>query len=252
RGCRDVYSEWWIQLAEVCHELAVMGRHLLDGPIEYLKDLPPQVSGIRGKGYCVYVNESTLPVTVDGQELGPQDVRIITDKPLDLPAFRRFSPQPVQLSKDYGFRNVKNLDASWVCPESYRFGPPRRFLARQTFTLEKLPVAAMLKISVDDEAEVSVNGQSITKNIDSYRLLLAIDITKQLKVGENVLDISIFNSGGPTGVVFEVEGDGQPLADSGEATQFSLDGGTSFLAPFLIAPHGKGTWGAPVMLKVVK
>jgi len=252
RGCRDVYSEWWIQLAEVSQELSAMGKLLLDSPIEYLKDLPPQVSGICGNGYRVYVNECSMPVTVDGQELGPQDVRIVTDKPLDLPAVSRFSPQPVQLSKDYGFQNVKNLDASWVCPESYRFGPPRRFLARQTFTLEKLPIAARLKISVDDEAEVSVNGQNVAKGIDSYRLILAIDITKQLKVGENVLDISVFNSGGPTGVVFEVEGDGQPLADSGEATQFSLDGGTSFQAPFLIAPHGKGTWGAPVMLKVVK
>ena len=250
RGCKDVYSDWWRQLAEVSLELSAMGKLLMAGPITPMTGLPPQVSGISGKGYKVYVNENKTPVTFDGMTLGPQDVRIITDQPLSIPAVARFSPQKVQLSRDYGFDKEVSLNAFWVCHPQYRSGSRRKVYAKQEFTIPPPAKEVKLLISVDDEAVIRLNGKEIG-TADSYRLIQQFDLTKSAKTGDNLLELEILNAAGPTAVVFEIVADGRSCASSGTKTLHSLTSrdADDFVPALELYRHPKGMWGSPVMVQ---
>jgi hypothetical protein len=252
KGCKDVYSDWYLEFAKVNFELAEIGKLMIAGPITYLKNLPAGVAGISGKGYTVYVNETKSPIIVDGKPLDAQDVRIITDKPLTMPAFAKaFSEEPVKLSRDYGFDKVVALNADWVCHPQFYSGTRRTVFAKQTFQLDRLPADARINVSVDDEAIIKINGQQIG-TADSYRLIQQFDISGKLKNGENVVELEVTNFAGPTAVVFEITGDGKTLAASDKTTLFSLDYADNFVPARSIARHPKGTWGRPVMVQRMK
>ena len=51
RGCKEVYTPFYRDLAEVNLEIAAVTGTMITGKINYLNDLPSGVSGISGKGY---------------------------------------------------------------------------------------------------------------------------------------------------------------------------------------------------------
>ena len=79
----------------------------------------------------------------------------------------------------------------------------RRFF-RKTFTLDAKPTKATLAASVDNEGTAFVNAKSVA-TIVSWEQPIAVDVTADLKAGENILALRGINHGGAAGVVARLE-----------------------------------------------
>jgi len=79
----------------------------------------------------------------------------------------------------------------------------RRFF-RKTFTLEAKPTKATLAASVDDEGTAFLNAKSVA-TIVSWEQAVAVDVTADLKTGENILALRGINHGGAAGAVARLE-----------------------------------------------
>ncbi|MFM8470488.1 MAG: heme-binding protein [Limisphaerales bacterium] len=79
----------------------------------------------------------------------------------------------------------------------------RRFF-RKTFTLDAKPTKATLAASVDNEGTAFVNAKSVA-TIVSWEQAVAVDVTADLKTGENILAIRGINHGGAAGAVARLE-----------------------------------------------
>jgi putative heme-binding domain-containing protein len=79
----------------------------------------------------------------------------------------------------------------------------RRFF-RKTFALDAKPTKATLTASVDNEGTAFVNAKSVA-TIVAWERAVAVDVTADLKVGENILAIRGINHAGAAGVVARLE-----------------------------------------------
>lgn len=79
----------------------------------------------------------------------------------------------------------------------------RRFF-RKTFTLDAKPTKATLAASVDNEGTAFVNAKSVA-TIVSWEQAISVDVTADLKAGENILALRGINEGGAAGVVARLE-----------------------------------------------
>lgn len=66
--------------------------------------------------------------------------------------------------------------------------------------------SAWLQMTVDDFFRLYLNGKKITENmnVDSWKTPTVLDVTTQLKPGENVIAIESINAGGPGGMLFDL------------------------------------------------
>jgi hypothetical protein len=79
----------------------------------------------------------------------------------------------------------------------------RRFF-RKTFSLDAKPTKATLAASVDNEGTAFVNAKSVG-TIVSWEQAVTVDVTADLKVGENILAIRGINHGGVAAIVARLE-----------------------------------------------
>ena len=79
----------------------------------------------------------------------------------------------------------------------------RRFF-RKTFTLDAKPTKATLAATVDNEGTAFVNAKSVA-TIVSWEQAVTVDVTADLKAGENILALRGINHGGVAGVVARLE-----------------------------------------------
>jgi hypothetical protein len=248
RGCKDVYSEWWPELALVNFEIKYLTQKMIDAPFSYLDNLPSGVSGLEGDGFEVYVNENSVtPVTLKsraGQEISiqPLDVAFVTAEPMPVAAPPVFKPETVKLSREYGLEHDFDFNAKWCTHPEYKWGAKRTFFAKQTFTLDKLPQKAALRVTVDDVGKLYLN-KKLVGTARQYKLITEYDITSLLQPGENLLECEILNLAAPTELAFEILGDNKTIIFSSEETLFSLDG-EKWVKAFVIENPEK-TWGKP-------
>ena len=79
----------------------------------------------------------------------------------------------------------------------------RRFF-RKTFNLDAKPTKATLAASVDNEGTAFLNAKSVA-TIVSWEQPVTVDVTAELKVGENIFGLRGINHGGSAGVVARLE-----------------------------------------------
>ncbi|MDD3952478.1 MAG: hypothetical protein PHY82_01025 [Lentisphaeria bacterium] len=246
RGCKDIYSEWWCEVAKVNLEMRDITRRMIDSGFTDVESLPDGVRGIAGNDFEVYVNENSVTSVTfslrSGKELTiePLDVAIVTDVPVEFSLPPVFTPAEVVLSKDYGLGSKVNFNAKWTTHPEYKSGDMRTFFAKQTFTLEKLPKEAALRVTVDDVGKLYINRQFVG-TARQYRIVTQFDIAKYLKSGENLFECEILNLAAPTALAFEIIAEGTVAASSGTETLFSLDG-EKWTGAY-IYPKPEGIWG---------
>ena len=246
-GAKDVYSDWWSDFAEVNLELAAVAKLMLAAPYQQIKGLPDKVRGIEGKGFKVIVNENPKKsVTFSGREIEGQGVLILTDKSLDIPEVKRFVPQKTQVVTDTGVYSKSVLmDAQWTAHPEYLQGSYRKLWARHIINVDKIPSAASVRVSVDDIAELFVNGRSLGKS-DGHLVVTEFNIGKYLKKGENVISFEVTNGTGPTGLVYEISIDGKKYP-SGNDTMYSFDNKTNWKKAHSFGKPPCRPWGTPEM-----
>lgn len=251
--CKNVYSPYYRMLAEVNLEIEAVAKLMITGKINYLKDLPFGVSGISGKGYKVYVNENKdRSVTVENRNIEPHGVLIITDKALNIPEVKQFSPQKVDGKRTYRFPE-KMQAAAWICCPGYENCGTQTFYTRQEFELNGVPGNIRLDIAADDNVRVFINGKELlTTRV--WTILYSADITKLLKPGRNVITTEFSNIDGANGLVYEIldAGNKKVFAASGKDTLISLEKNGKYSPAKVVAPHGKGVWGLQKTLKIIK
>ncbi|MBR4664748.1 MAG: hypothetical protein IKO93_12820 [Lentisphaeria bacterium] len=248
-GARDVYSEWWRGFAKVNLELSAVSRLMLEAPVEKITGLPAGLSGIRGKGFEVIVNEHPKkPAEYNGKTIEPQGVLILTEKPLNIQKPPRFTRQKITVDNNYGIhkKNVL-LNAEWTAHPEYLRGASATVYAKQTFSLKNLPGKAHLLVSVDDSAEIFLNNKKLGK-ITGFGIVNQFDITRLLQSGENELKFTVENFTGPTGLVFELTGPGLNIA-SGKQTLFSLNGRDNWKTAHCLGRPPVAPWGKPFTLQ---
>ena len=244
-GAKDVYCDWWVSLAKVNHELAAIVKLMLAAPYQEIKGLPENVRGIEGRGFKVIVNENPKKsVTYNGKIIEGQGVLILTDKPLNLPSVKRFSPQKTVINTSSGvYAKVVLLDAEWTAHPDYLQGSYRKLWARHIINLDKAPSKAAVRISVDDMADLIVNGQRLGRS-NGHKTVSEFQIAKYLKKGENVITFEVINGTGPTGLVYTVDVDGK-VYPSGKDTMYSFDNKTNWKKAHSFGKPPIGPWYSP-------
>ena len=124
---------------------------------------------------------------------------------------------------------------------------------------------AMLRVAADNKAAIYLNGREVGQSENGWQKREAIDVTRDLKVGENIIALAVTNASdtadnvpNPAGVAAQLVGygsGGSQLTISSDATWKTTDQETPnwFTADFndanwraaqVLAPTGEGPWGA--------
>jgi hypothetical protein len=262
----DHYSEWFRQFAEVNLELKAAAEVLMAGRALKKPQVPAKVGVLARKGILVFVNEEnnkSQTFNVSGSwyispagkkllpgkvTLAPQEVLILTEKPLKLAPVKRFVPQKTVLRSKFGVRNFPELlKGKWVTHPDYLRGEQKTFSGECRFTLKELPQKASVSFAVDDEVRVSVNGKYFSDTYRDHRVIFKKDIRKLLKKGNNVIRFEVTNYSGPTGLVYDLMLD-EKIISSGESTFFSIDNGRSWKNAYVFGQQPCAPWGKPRLM----
>ncbi len=248
-GARDVYSEWWRGFAKVNLELSAVTRLMLEAPVTKITGLPAGLSGIKGKGFEVIVNEHPKnPAAYKGKTIEPQGVLILTEKPLDIQNPPRFVRKTVAETSSFGIhKKTVLLNGEWTAHPEYLRGSARTVYAKQTFSLKKVPGEAYLRALADDSAEIFLNGRRIGE-ITGFRIVNQFKAAPFLKPGTNELKFKVENVVGPTGLVFDLTGPDLNIG-SGKETLFSFDGKDDWKPAHCFGHPPVAPWGKPGILQ---
>ena len=97
----------------------------------------------------------------------------------------------------------------------------------------------------DDYGEAWLNGVSVGK-LEGFQFMRTIDLTKQVCLGENTLEIHGTDSGAlPCGVLAEIRV-GKKIYSSGADWEAASYGSSQFHPAFVVSPFGSGAWGKAV------
>ena len=119
-----------------------------------------------------------------------------------------------------GERTGANWKASWIChPQGRRTSDPSVFMYTREFDLPVLPQDGRIQLTADDGYILKVNGTLVGKRSGGWQQTALHEITKQLKVGKNRIEISVMNDNGPTGLIAEIRCD----MPGGKVVQINTD-----------------------------
>jgi alpha-L-rhamnosidase len=136
------------------------------------------------------------------------------------------------LDPTYGFPTPKRTseakrvpDAAWAWTE--RPANDQTIYARRRFRLSRIPQKAMVYITVDDEFAAYVNGKkigqtpSVPGDNELWKKVQIIDVTAQLRQGENVIAIQAHNNGDAAGFAVRLEADAKLILTSDKSWKVS-------------------------------
>lgn len=249
KGAKDVYSDWWRSFARVNLELKAVSELLLADTIREMKNLPDGLSGVENKAIKIIVNENQKKaVNYNGTIIEGQGVLFITDKKIEIPLPPKFVKQTQKLTKDYKFRRETVLmDAQWTAHPEYLRGEPKNVHVKHDFVLTKKPAEAYFQCSVDDDAELFLNGKYLGK-VKGFRSVSRFNVVNMLVKGNNQFTAVVENQTGPTGFVYElVTSDGRIA--SGKDTRYSFDGKTDWKNAELLGKPPVNPWKKPTVLQ---
>lgn len=101
----------------------------------------------------------------------------------------------------------KGASPQWIWDE--RAGADEELFFRRTFAVGEGAANARLAVSCDNHSRIFVNGERVGAG-DAWETPVVVDVTKELRVGDNVLAVHGSNDGGPAGLVVRLswrEGD---------------------------------------------
>lgn len=251
-GAKDVYSDWWRCFARVNLELKAVSELLLADTIKEMKGLPANVSGVQNKFITIIVNENQKKaVKYNGKTIEGQGVLFITEKNINVPMPARFAKQQQKQTKDYGFRKETVLmDAHWTAHPEYLRGQAKIVHVKHDFELAKKPAKAYFQCSVDDDAELFINGKRLGK-VSGHRTVSRFDIADKLVKGKNHFTAIVENQIGPTGFVYEIVTSEGKIA-SGKGTKYTFEGKQDWKDAELLGKPPVNPWKAPSTLKLCK
>ncbi len=135
--------------------------------------------------------------------------------------------------------------ASWIWGKSDKIGYfQKQFVLPEGFT------TASLNITADDQFDLKINGQAISRSdgkIDAWRRPHTLDVTKFLKAGANEINVHADNTEGaagllvtlhvayPNGTVALIQSDGD--------WQARIDPTQPFEPAVVVTAYGRGPWG---------
>jgi len=197
----------------------------------------------------VIVNEHPKkPADYNGKTIEPQGVLILTEKPLNIqkpPRFTRGKPAAVN---NFGIhKKTVLLNGEWTAHPEYLRGTAKTVYAKQTFSLKNVPAEAYLRASVDDSAEIFLNGRKLGE-ITGFRIVNQFKAAPFLKQGTNELIFKVENVVGPTGLVYELTGPDLNIG-SGKDTLFSFDGKDNWKPAHCFGRPPVAPWGKPSILQ---
>ena len=248
KGAKDVYSDWWRSFARVNLELKAVSELLLADTIREMKNLPDGLSGVENKAIKIIVNENQKKaVNYNGTIIEGQGVLFITDKKIKIPLPPKFVKQTHKVTKNYNFRKETVLmDANWTAHPEYLRGEAKTVHVKHDFVLAKKPAEAYFQCSVDDDAELFLNGKSLGK-AKGHRVVSRFKVTEILVKGKNQFTAIVENQVGPTGFVYEIVTSEGKIA-SGKDTKYSFDGKTNWKAAELLGKPPVNPWKQPTTL----
>ena len=89
--------------------------------------------------------------------------------------------------KEVGKSATEPVEAQWIWSHADAFRDPGgRVLFRKVITLDKLPKSALAVTTCDNEVVLYVNGKKVGQTAE-WTKPVSVDITKSLKVGDNVI-----------------------------------------------------------------
>ena len=252
RGARDIYSDWWRIFARVNLELQEVAKLLLADSIKEMKNLPAGLAGVENKYIKIIVNENQKKaVAYNGETIEGQGVLFITDKKIDIALPARFVKETHNPLKDIGLRKEKVLmDAQWTAHPQYLRGTPRRVYVKHDFEFAEKPDKAYFQCSVDDDAEIFINGK-LLGSVYGHRQVSRFDIADKLVKGKNQLTAVVENQAGPTGFVYEIVTSNGKIG-SGADTRYSFDGKTDWKNAAQLGKPPVAPWKEPTTLRLCK
>ena len=125
---------------------------------------------------------------------------------------------------------------------------------RHSFKVAGAVKSATLSLTCDNSATAKLNGQAVLQNKD-WNQPERVDVTKQLKAGDNELVIEGRNADGVAALLASLAietADGQKqLVESGPEWQVAKPGSTEFKPAVVIAKYGDQPWG-PIFARIGK
>ncbi len=107
-----------------------------------------------------------------------------------------------------GRRTGANWQASWIChPQGRRTADPAVFTYTREIELPELPLDGRIQLTADDGYILKVNGIPVARRDGGWQQTALHEITKQLKAGKNLIEISVMNANGPTALIAELRFD---------------------------------------------
>jgi putative heme-binding domain-containing protein len=115
------------------------------------------------------------------------------------------------------------------------------YTLRKAFTTKAK--SARLKTTCDNECRVLLNGKQVAAS-DAWETAVEVDVTKQLREGENVIEAEVKNHGGVAGFILKLV----ITTDDGKTEYVATDDSWKITAGGgdkvrLVGTHGDGPWG---------
>ncbi|HEY8668582.1 MAG TPA: family 78 glycoside hydrolase catalytic domain [Tepidisphaeraceae bacterium] len=125
---------------------------------------------------------------------------------------------------------------------------------RRRFMLAERPAEAWAYITADDQYELRINGQVVDATErpepgfgEGHRAVRLVEVTEQMRAGENELLVTAANEEGPAGVLFYLwarDGAGVVTAIASNArAEWSADGMAPWRKAREVGPYGCAPWG---------
>ena len=188
-------------------------------------------------------------------KLESNGVAVFSTKRVVIPKTKLFKPQqpePEDLTQPGAHQAKVLMNAEWVAHPDFPKAPDKTTYARHQFKLDKIPEEARLRMSVDDECKVWLNGYLIAV-LEGHSVVNQFDVRKYLRKGENTFNFELYNHFGPSGFVFELmlrNGKKQKIIVSGDGTRFSENGKDDWVPAFAQGKPPAKPWRAPRLLIV--
>ena len=149
--------------------------------------------------------------------------------------------------------------AAWAAPQwiwAPKASDGQTVLFRHSFDLEKVPAAARLNLSCDNNAEIWINGQRAGKTSD-WQEPAKLNVQKFLQLGKNVIAVKAGNEGDKAGLVARLSTGDKPavvLAESSADWKLSTDAAaagweapgyndSAWTGSAVVGKLGDGPWG---------